>query len=328
MSLVRNILKPIRTSPMIFTYLILAGGMLCISFASFFIRWSHAPGMVTSTYRMLLAMLIQTPVFLFTFKSSMTKAVSPGAGYFWPILAGISLGLCLILWTYSVEITRIANASLLGNTAPIFVSLIAVFIQKQRIPRLFWLGLILAVSGMALVILQNLLTDFSLSYGDLLALISAIFYALYYVFMGNSRRTIATTPTIWVINVSTTLVLLLYCWVRRYPLWGYSPRDYMLFFVNALVAQILGYYATTYAAGRIPAWILSSIMLFQPVLTSLMAIPLMGEDLRFFQVIGGIVVLAGIYVIRRTTLVQKPFMDAGASKSGDPAVSHPSNSRS
>ncbi|MCX6035133.1 MAG: DMT family transporter, partial [Chloroflexi bacterium] len=78
---------------------------------------------------------------------------------------------------------------------------------------------------------------------------------------------------------------------------GYSPRTYLMFLAAALLPQLTGYLAMGYALGHLPASIVSPTMLGQPVLTALLAIPLLGETLQPVQWIGGLVVIAGIYLI-------------------------------
>ncbi|RPJ44967.1 MAG: EamA family transporter, partial [Chloroflexi bacterium] len=83
------------------------------------------------------------------------------------------------------------------------------------------------------------------------------------------------------------------------PLGGYPPQTYLVFALNALIPQIIGYFSLTYAQGHLPAWIVSPTMIMQPVLTALLAFPLMGEALGLTQVIGGAAVVGGIYLINQ-----------------------------
>lgn len=63
--------------------------------------------------------------------------------------------------------------------------------------------------------------------------------------------------------------------------------------------QLIGLSAATYALGLMPAWIVSANMVVQPVVTSLLAIPLLHEALTPAQVMGGCLVLAGIVLVNR-----------------------------
>ena len=283
--------SPSRALP----YLSLAIGILAISFATFFVRWGNAPGPVSSTYRMGIAMLIQLPYLYITMHKVPNRPRRDSPGF--SLLAGISMGMCLVLWSTAVLETRVANASLLANSAPVFVALYAWLIIRARLSRSYWLGLIIAIAGTVEVIGADLILEPSLNQGNLLALLSALFYAAYYLLVERSRQTMSTMATIWWIDLSATAVLVIYCMIARLPLFGYPINTWMMFFLNALIPQVIGYFAMTFALGRLPAWIVSPIMILQPVLTSLLAIPLMSERLTWTQILGGLAVVAGIYLI-------------------------------
>jgi len=68
----------------------------------------------------------------------------------------------------------------------------------------------------------------------------------------------------------------------------------------ALVTQVGAYLAITYALGHLPASIVSPTLLMQPVLTALLAVPLLGEHLSAVQISGGLIVIAGISLVHRS----------------------------
>lgn len=81
------------------------------------------------------------------------------------------------------------------------------------------------------------------------------------------------------------------------PITGYPLQSYVAFLGAALLSQTGGYLAVGYALGHLPASIVAPTMLGQPVVTALLAIPLLGETLGKGQIIGGLAVLAGIYLV-------------------------------
>lgn len=84
--------------------------------------------------------------------------------------------------------------------------------------------------------------------------------------------------------------------IRNANFW-LSITEYLAFLGAALVSQIGGYLAVGYALGYLRASLVAPTMLGQPVVTALLAIPLLGETLGMGQVIGGVAVLAGIYLV-------------------------------
>lgn len=280
------------------SYLCLFISILAISFGIFFIRWARVPGPVSATYRMGLALLFQLPYLAFRKRSPFVRPAAKWSGF--ALLAGGSMGVNLALWSTAVLMTKVANASLLTNSAPIFVAIFSWLILRTRLNRSFWIGLVLAVSGMAVVIGMDFILEPSLNPGNLLALASALFYAAYYLLIARSRQGIGTFDTVILSELGACAVLGTYCLAANLPLTGFSPLTWLMFCLNALITQVIGYLAMTYALGHLPAWIISPTMNLQPVLTALLAIPIMGETLRWNQIVGGIVVVSGIYILNRT----------------------------
>ncbi len=70
-----------------------------------------------------------------------------------------------------------------------------------------------------------------------------------------------------------------------------------MFLIAALGPQITGHFLIAYALGHLPASVVSPTMISQPVFTALLAVPLAGQALSPAQAIGGLLVLAGIYLV-------------------------------
>jgi drug/metabolite transporter (DMT)-like permease len=84
------------------------------------------------------------------------------------------------------------------------------------------------------------------------------------------------------------------------PLTGYPPVTWAAFAALGLVTQVLGYVAVGYALGHLPASLVAPTMVGQPVMTALLAVPLLGEPLTSIQWIGGAAVLVGIVLVHRS----------------------------
>lgn len=86
---------------------------------------------------------------------------------------------------------------------------------------------------------------------------------------------------------------------QQQPLWGYPIETWLALMGLALITHVGGWLAIGYALGHIRASIVSVTLLGQPVLTALFSIPLLGEDLFPLQIVGGLLVLGGIYIVNR-----------------------------
>lgn len=280
----------------IFPYLALGVGVLGLSLSALFVRWSTAAGVVTTFYRMGLAGLFLTPFYL----RQPVKNRVPPALLLVPILGGVFAALDHATWSTAIGLTRVANATLLNNTAPIWVGLVAWFIFRERLKKIFWAGLALTMGGAVIVLGSDAIKQPSLSWGDLLALASGLFYAAYYLVTQRGRRSLNALSYIWVADLTSCVTLLAISLAFRLPLSGFPPSTYLAFLGAALFSQVAGHLSLSYALGILPASVVAPTMIAQPVLTALLAIPLLGEALQPGQWIGGICVLAGIYIVNRS----------------------------
>jgi drug/metabolite transporter (DMT)-like permease len=130
-----------------------------------------------------------------------------------------------------------------------------------------------------------------------MAIFTGFFYGLYFLFTEKSRAHFDSISHIWLVGVGASLTLFLINLALGHPLTGFSKQTWLIFFSTALVSQLIGYMAMAYAQGHLPASIVAPTMIMQPVLSTILAIPLFGEIPSLWQALGGVIALAGIYII-------------------------------
>jgi drug/metabolite transporter (DMT)-like permease len=138
-----------------------------------------------------------------------------------------------------------------------------------------------------------------LGFGDMLGLVAGIAYAGYLLTMQRVRADMDTLPSLWIPGAAGALLLLAFNLAIRQPLWGFSPHAYLALIALGLISQVTGWLAINYALGHLPAAIVSATLLAQPVLTAIIAVPLLGEPMGPQQILGGAVALSGIYLVNR-----------------------------
>jgi drug/metabolite transporter (DMT)-like permease len=276
-------------------------GVFALGFSAMFVRWANAPGPVVGFYRIGLSTLILTPFFIARRRkgTKISRAI-----LIFPILGGILTALDFSFWNTAVNFTSAANATLLGNTAPLWVALFAWLVWKEYLKATFWLGLLLTLAGAAVVLGTDFLSESTLGIGDLLAITAGIFYAGYFLVTQKGRNHWDTLSYIWFAGLVSGVCLLGISLGLGMQITGYPLQTYLVLLGAALVSQIGGYLAVGYALGHLPASLVAPTMLGQPVVTALLAIPLLGETLQAAQIIGGLAVLGGIYLVH--TSREKP----------------------
>ncbi len=274
-------------------YLALVVGMLCISFTAIFTKWAHVPGPVSAAWRMTIAAIVLAVPFIRQARrwTPATRTHVP-----WGIAGGLSFGLNLGLLNTALLLTSAATATLLDNTAPIWVGIGAMLVFGERLKGRYWAGLALALTGAAVVTGFNPAAGFVPNRGDAIAFGGATFYATYLLVTQRGRRNLDSLSYLWLVVATSAVALTLASLALRLPLFGYSIRSYASLIAVGVFSQAGGWLLINYALGYLPASTAVIVLLGQPVVTGLLSIPLLGEMLTTRQVVGGLVVLTGIYL--------------------------------
>lgn len=281
----------------ILPYLALALGILSLGFSALFVRWANVPGPVMGVYRLGIASLVMAPLFLWQRWGRPRLRLRMLA---LPLLGGVLTALDHAFWNTAVLYTTAANATLFGNTAPLWVVLAAWFIFKEKLAFKFWVGLALALAGAAIVLGSDFLLHPDLGLGDLIALAAAVFYGGYLLVTQLGRAQMDSLSYVWLVSCSSAVILLVVSLGMGLPLVGFSTQTFLAFLGAALVSQVLGYLSVAYALGHLPASMVAPTLIGQPVVTALLSIPFLGEMMTPGQWIGGVGVLAGIYLVHNS----------------------------
>lgn len=278
-------------------YGMLTLGITCIGMSAIFTRWAGVPGTVSALYRVAIAVI----VLAFPLGHGLARGSIRVDRRAWLLAAaaGIFFALDLSLWNVSLFMTPAATATLLDNDAPIIVGLGALLIFHERLTRHYWFGLTIALAGIVIIAGKDLSSHTTLGAGDLLALAAGVSYASYLLSTQRIRSRLDTVSSLWMPCLAGTVFLLLFNLTAHRALWGFSGQTYLSLLGLGIVSQVIGWLAITYALGHLPASVVSVTLLGQPVLTALFAIPFLGEYLSGTQIIGGVVALAGIYLVNR-----------------------------
>ncbi|OWV72108.1 hypothetical protein ATY77_11280 [Rhizobium sp. R634] len=275
--------------------MLLLGGA-AIGGSPIFVRLSEVGPMATAFWRVALALI---PIFIV---SLMKKNAGPKpqsfSDYGMLILPGVVLSLDLAAWHLSITMTSVANATLLANLAPVFVTVIAFLFFKARISRVFVLGLVTALAGV--VILKG--GPAALGNGDLhgdgLAMIAAFFYACYILALGRLRSRFDTMRIMLWSTASAAVCILPVAFFFEGNMVPVTIYGWSMVFGLAFISHAGGQVAITYALAYLPPAFSSLTLLLQPVVAAILAWALLGEAIGTMQAVGGAVVLAGIMVAR------------------------------
>ena len=288
-------------------FLCLLGGGCAIAFAPIFVRLSDTGPVASAFWRTALAVPIvwlwllaiekpgTDPDFPHRRERLADRGLSPAI-----IAAGLFFAADLGVWHWSIVWTSVANSTLLANLAPIFVTLAGWLFWRQRVTRVFLVGMVMALAGMFVLVGPNFAAGGTPLLGDALGALTGAFYAGYMLAIKFARDARASTARLmaWSTTISAA-ALLPVALLSPQPFLPAAASGWLVLAGLAVVSQVLGQGLIAYAFAHLPASLSSVSLLIQPVMAALFAWALFGEAIGLAQLAGGAIVLAGIWLARK-----------------------------
>jgi drug/metabolite transporter (DMT)-like permease len=277
--------------------LILFVGVLAMASASIFIRQAQAegaPSLVIAAYRLLTATLVMSvPALSQRAWQDYAKLEKRELGML--LLSGLLLGLHFATWITSLAHTSVVSSVVLVTTTPLWIGLASPLVLGERTSRLTWAGIAAAMVGGSIVGLADWSgVASSTLWGDVLALTGA-FMASGYLMIGRSvRAKLRLTSYLWLVYGTAAVFLLIWSIAADYPLTGYSPEAMGWMIALGLIPQMIGHTAANYAVRHLSATFVGVTILGEPIGSTILAILFLKEWPKPLQVLGGILILAGI----------------------------------
>jgi drug/metabolite transporter (DMT)-like permease len=285
-------------------YLAVSTAMVSISFASIFIKWSESPPFIIAAYRLSLTCLVLLPVLVWTGglkeMRSFTRKELLLVG-----LSGIVLAFHFGLWIVSLTLTLVSTSVILVTSHPIFVAAVSHFILREEVKKVAAVGIVVAFSGVAIIAISDYGVGEDTLIGDAFAFLGGICAGIYFLSGRVARRTVGVLPYSFSVYGISAFILFLSAAVAGDVLVVGDGRELTLFLLMALIPTVLGHTMFNYALRKVPAYIVSTSVLGEPVGASLLAYLLIpGEVPGVWIILGGALVVGGLYVV--LTMGYKP----------------------
>ena len=173
-------------------------------------------------------------------------------------------------------------------------------VWKEKLNGLFLLGAVLAGAGMALLILSSARREPPAEgnplLGDGLALLTAVFYAVYQLSMKRFRTDHSAPVLLFWASLVASLVLLPLAIVHEAPFFPSSARMWLPLLGLGLVSHFCGQGLISWGIAGVPASLGSVLLLVQPVGTALLGVPILGQALVPWQIVGAAACVAGLFL--------------------------------
>lgn len=274
-------------------------GVILVSIFPVLIKMELASGLISAFYRMAIAAMVLVP---YAFITNQYKI--PSLKYLLlSFLCGFIFASDISVWNISIQSSTATQATLLTNLSPLWVGVFSLVFLKVKPPFNFWVGMIVALSGLVVLIgyavFYNL--SFDLAFG--LGILSGIFYACYFLVSKYVLEEVKVVPFMAYSTLASSVYLAFINIGFDEQFVGYSLKAWGAFAVQGLFCQLAAWLLLGYVMKHMRPTRVSLTMLSQALVTAILAVMFLGEQISMQMVIGGCLILFGIAI----TFQKKPL---------------------
>lgn len=281
-------------------YLMLTGMALCFggTWVAGAVAVDAAPPFTIAAIRFGIASIL-----LYAWARLTGRALSPVRRADWPMIAG--LGLTAIAgynWLFLTGLT-LAPASdgaiIVPGLAPVFTAVIAGMVLRERLGLRGFIGLAVAAVGLFLVVNPTSATSDDRLLGDLFFIAGAVLWGVYSVLARvASRRFSAVSATLYGTAFGTVVLIVPALLEGGAATVARAPTDALVGIAYlALFGTVGAFVLLNMGVARIGASRASAFALLVPVVGVLSSVALLDEKLGPLTLVGGVVVLVGLWLI-------------------------------
>ena len=257
-----------------------------------FVRECSMSPLNVGFYRILFSMIILYPLVYKNLKDLTKK------DWLLLILSGACLGGDIAFCNIAFSYTSMANVSLLTNMTAFVVVPVSYFVFKEKVPKMFFPAAIIAITGVVILIRGKAEAGPSGYFGDLLAIVACIMYALFLLISYRVRDHVDSSTIMFVGGFGgllATLIPALFMEGFQVP---HSFRDLGLLLGLTICMQVIGQNLVAYCQGKLSANLACIIGLTQPVSAALLSWIMFREQVSVQEWIGIAIVIIGVYLVK------------------------------
>ena len=287
---------------------LLITGVVAVSFSAIFVRLADAPALAIAFYRCAFASVVLVPLAAWRYRQEL-RATTPAQRRLL-VWSGLALAAHFATWISSLSFTTVAAAAVLVQTMPIWVAILGPAFG-ERTPRAAFVGIGVALVGTLIITGGGFDGGSRALVGDALATAGAILAAVYVLLGRRARVTLGVVPYTAVVYAVSGCALAVAMAASSTPFTGFPADTWLLFAAITIGPQFLGHTVFNYLLGHIRASVVSTVLLAEPVGSTLLAILLLDETPSATTLAGGAVILVGVYLAVRAESVAEQAVAGG-----------------
>ena len=255
------------------------------------------PALAIAFWRNLIGAVVTAPL-LFRHRATLTTL--PRTSWISMLGAGVCLGIHFATWIPSLRYTSIAASTALVASQVVWAALIA-FAAGHRAPRQEWIGIAIALTGIAVLTGIDVSLEPRALFGDLLAVVGAMSAAAYVAIGQRARATLPLSTYTTVVYAVAAGCLFLLCAVTNTRLWGFETRDWWLIIAITVFAQFGGHTLMNLALRSFSATAVSLAILLEVPGATLLGWVWPGQTPPWQLLPAAVLVLGGLVLVLRTS---------------------------
>ncbi|WP_096270946.1 DMT family transporter [Paucisalibacillus globulus] len=281
-------------------YIAIVIGVLSVSTSAVLVKLAgNAPAAIIANYRLLLAVLLMTPIMLWKYRHEFKLITKKD--WFLSSLAGIFLAFHFILWFESLNYTSVASSVVLVTLQPIFAFLGTYLFFKERFSAGAIISMVIALFGSVIISWGDFQVSGMALFGDILAFIAAIAVTAYFLLGQNARKRLSLMTYTYVVYGVSSITLILYNLLLQNPFFGYSTDYWLVFLALAVIPTFFGHTLFNWALKWLSTSTISMAIVFEPIGASVLAYFILGEKITWSQWLGGTIVIFGLFLFIMST---------------------------
>ena len=284
-------------------YALLSFAILCWGGNFVVARWANldAPPVALSFWRHLFSVLLVLPFIIPLLRTDWPE-MRTRLGTFFLIGGALAGGNTLVY--FAVIETTVVNAALINAGVPVAVVFFSWLILRDVINRWQAAGIVCAFAGIVAVVTKaqlGILLTLQFGWGDVYMLGAVICWALYMVLLKHAQLKISGLSLLVVLSAASTIWLV--------PAYGvelalgytmsWTPLTWASLGYVTVFSTILAWICWNSGTLKIGPNRASAFMCLHPIFGSILGMIFFDETLKFYHIVGTLLVLAGVIMVSR-----------------------------
>lgn len=217
-------------------------------------------------------------------------------------LTGIAIN--QLLFIKGLSLTYSIHASLLMLATPIMITLIAAVVLKEKITPLKLMGLLLGISGGALLITarENTGSGTDVIWGDILVVLNAVSYSVYFIIVKPLMKKHHPIDLMRILFTIGLTVATPFCWKEfaQIPWNQFTPLEFYVLILVTVGGTFCAYVFNVIGIKYLGPSVAGSYIYLQPFFATAIAMFVLGETLNAYKIFAAVLIFAGVFMANKS----------------------------